>query len=145
MRIDVNGNPYEIEIIGNKARVNKDEIDLKLNEEGEGIMIGGKKFHLDFFEEGEPSLMIINGASYLISKTESENATIKELKAPISGQIVDVFAAAGSKVAKGQLLLVLEAMKMENQMKSPVAGMIKEVKVIKGQLVKRDETLLVFG
>jgi biotin carboxyl carrier protein len=143
VKIDVNGNCYEVEITGNKARLDHKEIDLKLNEEG--ITIDGKQYFLDFFEEGEPSLMIINGISYLISKTTSEGIPIRELKAPISGQIADVFAKDGSNVVKGQLLVVLEAMKMENQMKSPVKGRIKEVKVKKGQLVKNGEVLLTFA
>ncbi len=142
MKIDVNGNCYEIEIIGNRAIVNGKEINLKLNGE-EKITIDGNQFFLDFFEEGEPSLMIINGISYLVSK-RAERIAVNELRAPISGQIADVFATDGSAIVEGQLLIILEAMKMENQMKSPVKGRIKEVKVKKGQLVKTGEVLVTF-
>lgn len=143
MKIDVNGNCYEVEVVGNEVRVNGKKIDLKQNEEQ--ITIGQNQFFLDFFEEGEPSLLIINGMSYLVSKSTSENTLLKELKAPINGQIVDVFAVEGKDVVKGQLLVILEAMKMENQIKSPAKGRIKEVKVKKGQLVKTGEVLVTFG
>jgi biotin carboxyl carrier protein len=143
MKIDVNGNCYEIEIVGNNVRVNGKKIDLKQN--GDQITIGQNQFFLDFFEEGEPSLLIINGMSYLVSKSASEDTLVKELKAPISGQIADVFAVEGRDVVKGQLLVILEAMKMENQIKSPVKGRIKEVKVKKSQLVKIGEVLVTFG
>jgi biotin carboxyl carrier protein len=143
MKINVNGNCYEIEIIGNKTTVNGKEIKLTPNENE--IIIDGKQFFLDFFEEGEPSLMIINGISYLVSKNASESTSVKELKAPINGQIVDVFVKEGKDVVKGQLLIILEAMKMENQMKSPVKGRIKKVRVKKGQLVKSGEVLVTFG
>lgn len=142
MKIEVNGNQYEVEISGNKAIVNGNPLDLKFNEEV--ITLNGKQFFLDFLEEGEPTLMIINGISYLVSKSASEGLSAKELKAPIGGQIVDVFVAEGEDVVKGQLLLILEAMKMENQMKSPVTGRIKQVKVKKGQLAKGGEVLLTF-
>jgi biotin carboxyl carrier protein len=142
MKIEVNGNCYEVEISRNKATVNGKAFELKLD--GEEITINGKHFFLDFLEEGEPSLMIINGLSYLVSKSSSEGITAKELRAPISGQIVDVFVTEGSYVVKGQLLLTLEAMKMENQMKSSVKGRIREVKVKKGQLAKSGEVLLTF-
>ena len=142
MKIIVNGNCYDIEINGNEVKINDKEIEIKSNEEE--ITIDGKQFFLNFFEEGDPSLMIINGISYLVSKNELENTLVKELKAPISGQIVDIFATKGKDVLKGQLLIILEAMKMENQLKSPVKSRIKEVKVKKGQQVKSGEILVTF-
>lgn len=143
MKIDVNGNCYEIEIIGNKAKVNGRKIDLRQNEEQ--ITIGQKQYFLDFIEEGDPALLIINGMSYLVSKGFSENTLVRELRAPISGQIVDIFATEGKDIVRGQLLMILEAMKMENQIKAPANGRIKEVKVKKGELVKTDQVLVTFG
>lgn len=142
MKVEVNGRDYEIEIIGNKARVNGKEVDLELKEEE--IIVGGTKFHLDFFLEGEPSLMIINGMTFLVSKGSLGSASVKELKAPINGQITDVLVVPSSQVKKGQVLVILEAMKMENQIKSPVNGRIKEVRVVKGQAVRMGETIVTF-
>jgi biotin carboxyl carrier protein len=142
MKVQVDGNSYDVEIAGNTATVNGKKFDLKSNEEE--IILDGKQYFLDFLEEGEPSLLIINGMSYLVSKSASVGVSAKELRAQISGEIVDVFVTEGSDVIKGQLLLTLEAMKMENQMKSPVKGKIREVKVKKGQLAKRGEVLLTF-
>lgn len=143
MKVEVNGDNYDIEIIENKAKVNGKTVKLEVLSNTE-ILIDGEKFFLDFIEEGEPSLMIINGMSYLVSRSSSEGLPVKELRAPINGQIIDVFVEAKSKVTKGQLLVTLEAMKMENQMKSPQKGIIKEVRVKKGQSIKNGEVLLVF-
>lgn len=143
MRVEVNGNTYHIEIAGNRAKVNGTAVDLETLNEAE-VTIDGEKFFLDFVEEGEPSLMIINGMSYLVSRSSSEGLSAKELRAQINGQITGVFVKTGSKVIKGQLLVTLEAMKMENQMKSPLKGNIKEVNVKNGQSVKKGEILLVF-
>lgn len=143
MKVEVNGDNYDIEITESKAKVNGRVVKLEVLSETE-ISVDGEKFFLDFKEEGEPSLMIINGMSYLVSRSSSEGVPVKELRAPINGQIIDVFIESKSKVTKGQLLITLEAMKMENQMKSPQNGIIKEVKVEKGQSVKNGEVLLVF-
>lgn len=143
MKIEVNGNFYNVEVTGNKAIVDGKQIDLKLDKEEE-IVIGENHYFLDFFEEGETSLMIINGFSYLVTKGVLDNAPFGELKAPIGGQIMDVFATAGDDIVRGQVLVTLEAMKMENQVKSTVKGRIKAVKVKKGQLVKGGEVLITF-
>ncbi len=142
MKIEVNGNNYDIEIIGDKARVNGNEIDVKLSEDEIGI--GGDIFRLDFVEQGEPSFMIINGMTYVVSRGLADNSLFKDIKSPMSGKIVGVFAKAGSQVKKGQVLVVLEAMKMENRIKSPVNGSIKEIKVCDGQSVMKGEVLVIF-
>ncbi|MFZ0344113.1 MAG: hypothetical protein WAL24_03045 [Nitrososphaeraceae archaeon] len=52
----------------------------------EKIMIDGRTYHLDYVKEGEPSLMIINGMTYLISKASLIHSSLLELKAPHNWQ-----------------------------------------------------------
>jgi biotin carboxyl carrier protein len=63
------------------------------------------------------------------------------IKAPIPGQITQVMVSGGEKVELGQPLLVLEAMKMENEIRAPRSGRVKELKVFPGQRVMLDEVL----
>lgn len=142
MRIEVNGNYYDVQLAGNKVIINGKEFELKSDQPGE-ITLGRDRFYLDFFEEGEPSLMIVNGMSYFVSRSSTES-TSKDLKAPIGGQVLDVLVVEGADVVKGELLVVIEAMKMENQLKSPIKGKVKQVKVKKGQLVKTGQELITF-
>jgi biotin carboxyl carrier protein len=143
MKIKVNGNEYEVELLGNKAIINGKEITLKMD--GDEITIPGKnKFYLDYIQEGEPSFMIINGMAYYVSKNIFSGSIFKELKAPMSGQILDVSALPGMEVNRGGLVIVLEAMKMENQIRSPIRGKVKEVRVKKGQSVRSGDILLTF-
>jgi geranyl-CoA carboxylase alpha subunit len=64
------------------------------------------------------------------------------LKAPMDGAIVDVLVSEGSSVSKGQLLLVLEAMKMEHPLKAGIDGVIKRLQVSPGDQVKNRQILL---
>ena len=67
------------------------------------------------------------------------------LKAPLQGTILDVKVKVGDKVKKGQALVILEAMKLENEVVAPEDGVITEIKVSKGQTVNNQDVLLVIG
>lgn len=144
MKIEVNGTNYDIEIIGDKAIVDGKEIGIKLNEDEDEITIGGDIFRYDFVEDCEPSLMIINGMTYVVSRIFARNSVLKEVKSPMTGKIVGVFVKPGNEVKRGQLLVVLEAMKMENQIKSHANGRIREINVCKGQSVDTGQILITF-
>lgn len=66
------------------------------------------------------------------------------LKAPISGMIVDIFIKKGERVKKGQELLTLEAMKMQNILYSEIEGLIKNIVTSKNQNVQVDDVLIEF-
>jgi biotin carboxyl carrier protein len=67
----------------------------------------------------------------------------REIKASMPGKVVDVLVAPGDKVEPKQGVLIIEAMKMENEIKTPGAGEVKEVRVKAGQAVEAGELLLV--
>lgn len=66
-----------------------------------------------------------------------------EVKAPMPGLVLRVMAEAGKTVKKGDPLLVLEAMKMENILKSSADAIVKKVSVVKGDKVEKNQVLLV--
>jgi biotin carboxyl carrier protein len=88
--------------------------------------------------------MIINGMAYLVSKNSLTEKISAEVRAPISGRVIDVLVNKGSKVKVGQVMIVLEAMKMENEIKSPASKWIKDINVSKGQSVKTGDVLVTF-
>ena len=65
------------------------------------------------------------------------------LKAPIPGLVVKMLVKDGDEVEDGQSLVILEAMKMENELRSPKAGVVKKVEVIPGQRVEQNAILIV--
>jgi biotin carboxyl carrier protein len=68
----------------------------------------------------------------------------KEVRAFIPGSIVDVKAVANTQVREGDLLLILEAMKMKNRIFSPINGKIKQVHIKTGDIVPKDALLVEF-
>ena len=67
----------------------------------------------------------------------------QSIVAPMPGRIVKVLAAPGDAVAARQGLVVVEAMKMENELRAPRAGVVKEVRVREGVLVEARAVLMV--
>lgn len=65
-----------------------------------------------------------------------------ELRAPIPGVIHAIKVKEGDKVAKGQTLLLLEAMKMETEIAAPVSGVIQEIKIKERELVKEGDLMI---
>jgi biotin carboxyl carrier protein len=64
------------------------------------------------------------------------------LKAPMPGLVVTVLVTEGQEVKKGQVLLILESMKMQNELKSPRDGTIGRIRVKAGESVEQRQTLL---
>lgn len=64
---------------------------------------------------------------------------------PMPGTILDIKVNVGDTVASGTVLLILEAMKMENEIMAPVAGTVKSISVSKGASVNSGDVLVVIG
>ncbi|MEO5799125.1 MAG: acetyl-CoA carboxylase biotin carboxyl carrier protein subunit [Gemmatimonadales bacterium] len=64
------------------------------------------------------------------------------LKAPMPGLVVRIAVSEGDVVAAGTGLVVLEAMKMENELKAPAAGTVRGIRVTAGQAVEKGQVLL---
>ena len=66
----------------------------------------------------------------------------KRVRAPMPGLVVKLLAEVGAEVKKGDPLIVVEAMKMENEITSPASGKISEINVTEEQVVEKDEVLI---
>ncbi|MBD9504339.1 acetyl/propionyl/methylcrotonyl-CoA carboxylase subunit alpha [Pseudomonas sp. PDM23] len=133
------------------ARIGDSEIHLHLlgEENGDAILeADGVRRRLPFHRDG--ARLWLYGADGNLELQDvthepagaSAGAGSGTVKAPMDGAIVDVLVAEGARVSKGQLLLVLEAMKMEHPLKAGVDGVIRRVQVIKGEQVKSRQLLV---
>ena len=71
--------------------------------------------------------------------------SVASLKAPMPGLIIKINVKNGQEVKKGDALLVLEAMKMENVIKSPADLVVKQVLARPKEAVEKDQTLIKFA
>lgn len=72
-----------------------------------------------------------------------DNSKGEAVKSPMPGSILDIKVDVGSKVKKGQLLVILEAMKMENEIFAPSDGVITQIMVTKGSAVSTNDNLII--
>lgn len=82
----------------------------------------------------------INMKDEVVSQPENNNQ--ESITAPMPGTIVNVLVRENEKVQKGQVIAILEAMKMENEIVAPQSGTIKSINVAKGQSVNLGDNLL---
>lgn len=124
------------------------------------LILNHQSFQIEIMEKDERTktvLMLINGSEYRVSLQDEKDrlleslgievndiAAVKDLKAPMPGLVLDILVNAGDEVKKGDQLLVLEAMKMENLIKAPSDLTIKFVEVKKGDKIEKGQPLLYF-
>lgn len=79
------------------------------------------------------------------AKPASTNGSGTAVPAPMQGTILEVKVKEGEAVKAGQTLVILEAMKLENEIKAPIDGTVTEIAVSKGQQVNSKDTLVILG
>jgi biotin carboxyl carrier protein len=143
----VNGAPYTlwvlerngdalVVLINNRkvnVRVERDE----LNRKQAVVWMNGRKYPVLLKDELDQLLDSMG-------MNNSAGKTVKELKAPMPGLVLNIMAAEGQAVSKDESLLILEAMKMENVIKSPGDGVIKAIRVQQGKAVEKNDILIQF-
>lgn len=88
-----------------------------------------------------PGSLLVENRTHAVIDSQTSVST-GTLKAPMDGAIIDVLVSEGSPVTKGQLLMVLEAMKMEHPLKAGIDGVLQRVQVKVGDQVKNRQVLL---
>ena len=68
-----------------------------------------------------------------------------KINAPMPGTVLDIRTSEGASVKRGDVLLILEAMKMENEIMCPADGVVKQIAVGKGASVNSGDVLIVIG
>ncbi|PTX15208.1 biotin carboxyl carrier protein [Pontibacter mucosus] len=79
-----------------------------------------------------------------LGMSNANSHKVNDVKAPMPGLILEVKVQPGQEVKKGDPIMILEAMKMENILKSPGDGVVKEVKVQVRQNVEKNQVLILF-
>ena len=154
---------YEITIDTDKAYLDGQEVNLD--------MISGMDHHLhilhnnksyraelvSFSREEKSCTLKVNGNTYLLDIKDQydellhrlgldnlNKVKIAELKAPMPGLVLKVLVSVGDEVKKGDNILVLEAMKMENIIKAPADVRIRAIKVERSDKVEKNQVMILF-
>ncbi|HEY3474434.1 MAG TPA: acetyl-CoA carboxylase biotin carboxyl carrier protein subunit [Anaerolineales bacterium] len=81
-----------------------------------------------------------------VSKQQpTSGVSADELTAPLPGTVIEIFVKAGDSIEAGQVILIIEAMKMKNSIRSTRSGKVTEVLVSSGQTVAHKQPLVRFG
>ena len=142
---------YKLKINGNEYNVDINEVEgqeIKLNVNGTDYVVTVdqeiKQQKKPVVRPAAPSAQVAPAASGSVQKGNAPAAGSK-VTTPLPGTILDVFVNVGDTVKEGQTVVLLEAMKMENNIEADVAGTVKEVKVRKGDSVLEGDILVVIG
>ena len=157
------GKERQIEIEKGKLTLDGDPLDWSLSRISEHhyhLISGNKSYHVELVkadykakeltikvENEQFDLQVKDQMDLLLEKmgiSTMANSTIAEVKAPMPGLILDVLVKPGQEVKKGDQLMILEAMKMENVLKSQGEGVISSIKVAKGDSVEKNQVLIKF-
>jgi biotin carboxyl carrier protein len=154
------GRSVRVEVRGGSGRytlrLDGRPVEVGVSEAGAGyrsLLIGTTSHELGIEREGDAYRVSFPGASVVVTLAEARgSATLaprehgpSRLTAPMPGRIVRVLSAAGADVVAGQGLVVIEAMKMENELRAPRGGRLTEVLVREGQAVEAGALLAVVG
>ena len=142
-KITVNNQSYEVEIENINARpvvaivdgerfevTPESGIQTEVKKEAAGRPVEKKSFN-----PNQPSIG---------SKSPNQAVSGNTQTSPLPGTVIEVFVKAGDKVEAGQVILVIEAMKMKNSIRSVFSGTIDEVLVSAGQSVAHKQPLIKF-
>ncbi len=156
----VNSHEYTIEII-DEAHLSLDGVMYELDFERVGnqpvysLVLDGQSFEAHVYTDDEQWQVLLRGDMYraivederehrLRSQLEGAPAERGEflLKAPMPGLVITIPVEDGQAVEKGDVLLILESMKMQNELKSPRPGKVSRIRVAPGERVEQKQTLL---
>ncbi len=137
-KIKINGNDYAVSIVSvedNQAHISVNGTEYEVEVEG---MAKSQPKTPKLVQETK-----IHNVETAVAKTSSPVATASgSIKSPLPGVILDVLAKVGDRVKTGQRLLVLEAMKMENNIDADRDGTVTAVQVRKGDSVLEGDVLI---
>lgn len=109
------------------------------------VKVNGKVYEVEIesVTEQSGSINVEKNVAPVVNEVKSTGSAA--VKAPMAGTILDVKVSVGQTVKKGQVIAILEAMKLENEVVSTLDGVVKEIKVNKGVAVTNQQELIIVG
>ena len=156
----VNNHEYTIDIL-DETHLSLDGVVYEIDFERVGnqpvysLVMSGMSFETHVYTDEEQWQVLLRGDMYRAVvedererrlRLQLEGVSLEQgeflLKAPMPGLVISIPVTEGQVVEKGDVLLILESMKMQNELKSPRAGKVSRLRVAPGERVEQKQTLL---
>ncbi|MFN8413151.1 MAG: biotin/lipoyl-containing protein [Anaerolineales bacterium] len=155
----VNGKEFEIEVVDERhIRIGEHLIEVNFEtisgQSVHSLIVDGKSHEAFVYEGDEDWQVLLRGKQYQVKVEDEREKRLRvaaggvseggefHMKAPMPGLVVAVSVEEGQEVEKGQVLVILESMKMQNELKAPRAGKVERIRVKPGESVEQKQTLL---
>src|SRR5690242_11573995 len=152
VEIEENGKSvYRVSVDGNEFLVDG----KKTGRTNYSLIVDSRSFEIEVDNTDDEYRVLVDGRNYRIHLVDERRMRVggtqsgvelqgrQMVSVPMPGKIIAVLVAEGDSVEKGQGLVIVEAMKMENEVRSPVTGVVREIKVKPGDTVEAAAVLLV--
>lgn len=122
-----------------KVTVDGEEFEVDIERDGETwkVRVGGREFSIQV-DSGVPGGVTRRSTGR--GRRKNRSGTISS---SIPGKVVSLHAAVGDRVEEGEVLLILEAMKMQNEIQAPIPGTVSEVNCESGDSVEANVPLVI--
>lgn len=155
---------FDIQTLDEVLSVNNEQIlldTLFIDDHKRHIIYNNQSYNVELVELDKvekQATIKVNGYIYQVKITTQLDLLLKQLgmdnlaaskvlqlKAPMPGLVLSVLVKEGQEVIKGESLLILEAMKMENIIKSPTDGTVQRIEVAQGDKIEKNTVLIKFA
>jgi biotin carboxyl carrier protein len=120
------------------------------------LLIGGRSYEIDVLETEDAFVVLVAGQPFRVEIQDEQQQRLRAavgkgeakvgkrvVTAPMPGKVVKLLVRPGDAVNPGDGIIVVEAMKMENELKAPASGTVKEIRVEEGKAVSGGDVLVV--
>jgi biotin carboxyl carrier protein len=150
---------YRVELMrsgdGWSCRLGDRELPLDAMSVQEGVLsllLDGKSYEVKQESVGTEASVVVGPERFSVSvqdprsfrsrrRAGASEQGVKKITAPMPGKVVRILAAVGTTVESGQSVIVIEAMKMQNELKAPKNGVIKKINIAEGAAVEAGQSL----
>ncbi|MBN1116757.1 MAG: acetyl-CoA carboxylase biotin carboxyl carrier protein subunit [Bacteroidales bacterium] len=158
--VSTKNNKYKVKnIFSEDLKINYKKFDFQIFDDENGftyIKHKNKKYHAEILEKNQNKYeILLNGVSYSFSietpfsytrkrylDKQKSKSKVEILQAPMPGKIIDVLVEPGAVVKNGETVIILEAMKMQNEITIQANGKVTKVHVKPNDTVNKDDILI---
>jgi biotin carboxyl carrier protein len=142
---------YRVSVDGNEFLVDG----KKTGRTNYSLIVDSRSFEIEVDHKGDEYRVLVDGRNYHVNLIDERRVRVgggpvggglqgrQIVSVPMPGKVIAILVSEGDAVEKGQGLVIVEAMKMENEVRSPIAGAVKEIRVKQGDTVEGGTALVV--